>query len=145
MIHVLGDMIKGGIKMSHNKNYNKMYKPNNDKPETKVTPEVEPEVTPEEAVETTPEETNAPEETVASEETPVVEEPAKMKNPYVDGVVTAELLNVREQPNASASVLKVIKKDTKVGIDLDKSNNEWYAVSVGATLGYCMKKFITIC
>ena len=114
MIHVHGDMIKEEMTMSKNKNYNKMYNKPVEEP----------------VVEGVPTTTVEP-----AEEAKV--EPAKI------GAVTCELLNVRKAPNKDSDVLEVIKMESKVTI-LDK-NKEWYKVKTAKdTIGYCMKKFISV-
>lgn len=72
---------------------------------------------------------------------PVVESP---KPKTVTGVVTGCMkLNVRANPKPDADVLCIIDVDSKVELDMNKSNKDWYHVrTANGVDGYCMKKFI---
>ena len=87
-----------------------------------------------------PEETegNEPEETEEKKEETVVK---------VAGYVNVAKLNVREEADRNADILTVISKGTGVGINLEKSTEDFYCVNVivdcELTTGYCVKEFIT--
>lgn len=53
-------------------------------------------------------------------------------------------LNVRQEPNKTAKVVCVIAKGTEVQVDVDKSTEDFYKVSVSGKEGYCVKQFISI-
>lgn len=60
----------------------------------------------------------------------------------ITGVVVAPLLNVRD---SKANVISEIDKGTKVVIDVNESNDEFYKVRLASGIeGFCMKKYITI-
>ena len=82
------------------------------------------------------------EETV--ETTEVVEEPAEKPIPV--GIVTdCSKLNIRKKANRTSDALAVVNAKTEVTIDPDYSNKEWYKVTLkDGTVGYCMKKYISI-
>ena len=106
--------------MSKNKNYNKMYNKPVEEP----------------VVEGVPTTTVEPAEEAKAE-------PAVKPAPVKIGAVSCELLNVRKAPNKDSEVLEVIKMESKVTI-LDK-DKEWYKVKTAKdTIGYCMKKFISV-
>lgn len=66
----------------------------------------------------------------------------------ITGVVTGcKKLNVRKRPAVNDNnVLEVIEADTTLFvIEPEKATGEWYKVELaGGTIGFCMKKFITI-
>lgn len=115
----------------HKNNYNKMY----NKPTDKAVVEeiakpviLEPEVQ-EELVDAMPE----------------AEEPVTVSTTKT-GTVTCELLNMRCAPNSNADVVTVLSKKTNVSVNLSESTDEWYKVdALNGNIGYCMKKFITVC
>lgn len=100
------------------------------------------------------------EETPAVVEEPVdiieeqfpVEEPEIVENEVneaVRGIVEGcKMLNVREAPNAKASVISIIAAGNIVDIIEEESTEDFYAVNVevgGVEFdGYCMKKFIRL-
>lgn len=58
-------------------------------------------------------------------------------------------LNVRKSPSVpkkdpSSNVVTTIDDKTDITINLDKSNDNWYNVTVGNVYGYCMKEYISI-
>lgn len=54
-------------------------------------------------------------------------------------------LNVREEANAEANVLCVIKLADEVMVIKEESTDEFYKVVTGAGVeGFCMKKFINV-
>lgn len=58
-------------------------------------------------------------------------------------VANCTKLNVRSKPKVTADVVSVLDAATKVEIDVEKSNKEWYKVSTASGIdGYCMRKFI---
>lgn len=61
-------------------------------------------------------------------------------NPVKEGIVTATKLNVRALPYASASVVGVLDKETKVTIEGEE--NEFYKISANGLVGYCVKQYI---
>ena len=76
------------------------------------------------------------------EEKPVVQAEPRT----VFGIVEhCERLNVRAAPSMNAEVACVIKCHAKVEIDLEKSTEDFYKVTVPSGVGgFCMKKFIEI-
>ena len=143
----------------HYTNYNKYNNSNKPKDvventEPSVTPEapVEPEVTVMSPVETpapavadpvepeatvvTPEETTAPTVTVNNPEpTP----------PAVIGIVSnCKKLNVRTEPDITADVACIIDAGDKVEIASEGETSDFYCVYYGDTIGFCMKKYITV-
>lgn len=79
--------------------------------------------------------------------TPVAEEPvaAKTVEELVYGTVAnCERLNIRKNPDLTASIICDIGKGTKVLVDAEGSTVEWYKVDVGGQIGFCMKKYMTI-
>lgn len=61
------------------------------------------------------------------------------------GKVIAEQLYVRTGPGKEFDHFMVLGKDTKINIDLDFVNEDFYKiVTFNGTEGYCMKKFIEI-
>ena len=121
--------------MSKNKNnYNKMYDTAGKREDTKPVDEAVPAEVKEEVL-----------EAVADSEPVKMEKPAKAKPKAKTGTVTCELLNVRVAPNSEATIVEVIKKDSKVSINLAESTDEWYkVVTADKITGYCMKKFIAV-
>ena len=101
---------------------------------------VQPEVTPE--VETN----------IEPEVTPEVETNVEPENENIDeiviGIVTASKLNVRIEPNKDAEVLDIIVKDAEVEVNVTKSTEDFYKISITINdvlvEGYCMKEFIHI-
>lgn len=80
-------------------------------------------------------------ETVEPAET--VEEAVEAKPNFVEGkVVKCTKLNVRKNPKKDADILKVITANTRIKIDMDKSNKTWYKLANAD--GYVMKEFIDI-
>lgn len=74
----------------------------------------------------------------------VVEEVKEEKVLFINGIVDkCERLNVREKASVDSDILKVIDKGTEVIIDVEKSTDEFFKVSIDGVDGYCMKKFIT--
>lgn len=59
-----------------------------------------------------------------------------------EGIVTATKLNVRALPYASASVVGVLDKETKVTIEGEE--NEFYKILASGLVGYCIKQYIKI-
>lgn len=59
-------------------------------------------------------------------------------------VVGCTKLNVRKEPIVTSDIVRTVNKDEKIVINLDKSNDEFYSVRLGAIKGYCMKKYIEI-
>lgn len=115
MIHVLGDN-KEVIKLS-NKNYNKM----SQKPDKEF------------------------EIVVEASEVTEEQKPVEFK-PILGAVTDCAKLNVRAKPSLKADVVLVIDNGVKVYIDKKKSTKEFYCVCSddGDTIGFCMKKYITI-
>lgn len=85
-------------------------------------------------------------ETVA-EDTKVVKKPIKApvekKSEVKTGkVIDCDSLNVRSKSSTSSDVLCVIPKGTTVKITSE--DNDWYAVTINDSKGYCMKRYISI-
>lgn len=60
-------------------------------------------------------------------------------------VINCKQLNVREEPNASATVVCVIPFQSEVVIDKDNSTDDFYKVfTVVGIEGFCMRRFIDI-
>lgn len=116
---------------SHRHNYSKMYAKEDwsDVKETVAIPE--PEVAPE-VTEVVPEVIEV-EETV---EAPVI----------VEGVISdCAKLNIRSAPSMDGDIVTVLYAGTKLTIDPDQSNDEWYSIcTLHGIEGFCMKKFVTI-
>ena len=52
-------------------------------------------------------------------------------------------LNVRENPTKSGEVKYILNSGTEVIIDIEKSTDTWYYVTIPSGIeGYCMKQFI---
>lgn len=80
-------------------------------------------------------------ETVEAVET--VEEADEVKPDFVEGkVVKCMKLNVRKNPKKDADILRVITVNTRIKIDMDKSNKTWYKLA--NVDGYVMKDYITL-
>lgn len=75
------------------------------------------------------------------EQEPEVEEPK-----FVTGIVTdCVKLNVREDPNSTATILGTITAATELIVSKEESTEDYYKICTSVGLeGYCMKKFITI-
>lgn len=75
-------------------------------------------------------------------------EPVKPVKPKtVTGTVAnCAKLNVRVAPVVGAEVVTIIEAGTKVIVDVAKSTDEWFSVSIDNGTegfnGYCMKKFV---
>lgn len=124
---------------NHRNNYSKMYTAKEEIAEVEEDIVAEPEAVVEEAI------VAEPEETVALEPEEVVEEIVNEQND-VEGIVSnCDRLNVRRTPSINAGIVTVLRSGTKLVIDVDKSNDEWYSIcTLHGIEGYCMKKFITI-
>lgn len=71
------------------------------------------------------------------------EEPVKVN--VCKGIVAkCSKLNIRKKPNVKADVVTIVDVGSELSIDLDKSNDEWFKVTVNSKEGYCMKKYVTI-
>lgn len=68
------------------------------------------------------------------------------KNDDVIGVVINCLsLNIREEPSSSSKVVAEVSALDELKIDIDTSNEDWYAVCTAVGIeGFCMKKFIAV-
>lgn len=89
----------------------------------------------------TPEIEAIAEETV---EAPVVEETVE-EPAVVAGIVSGcEKLNVRNRPSTSAAIVTTVKKGDEVAIDACASDDFHKVTLANGTVGYCMKKFITV-
>lgn len=60
------------------------------------------------------------------------------------GKVTTNLLNVRKEPDINSVILDIIKKDTIVKINFEKSDDIFYKVYANNINGYCMKEYIEV-
>lgn len=60
-------------------------------------------------------------------------------------VVNCQKLNVRATPAKTAKVISVLKKDSIVEVDLEKSDKLFYYVKLDSgRTGYCMKQYLKI-
>lgn len=82
-------------------------------------------------------------EMVDVENTPDItpaEEPKK-----VVGVVNCARLNIRRRPRVADNVVTIVAANSKLEINTDKSNKEWFKVRTESGIeGFCMKKFVTV-
>lgn len=54
-------------------------------------------------------------------------------------------LNVRKKPTMKADIVCTLEHATQVEIDISKSNDEFYKITLPSGIeGYCMKKFVKI-
>ena len=82
-------------------------------------------------------------ETVETVEPAETVEEAVEDIPNIEGkVVKCMKLNVRKNPKKDADILRVITVNTRIKIDMDKSNKTWYKLA--NVDGYVMKEFIEI-
>lgn len=83
---------------------------------------------------------------VEVEQQPMIEEPKVEEPKFVTGIVTdCVRLNVREDPNSTATILGTITASTELIVSKEESTDEYYKICTSAGLeGYCMKKFVTI-
>lgn len=117
--------------MSKKTFYNKMLK-------TNETENIRPEDVSGETVDMTME----PVSTEATEETkPIIDTKPEITYGKVIGCTK---LNVRKEPSSIAEIVRTVNKDDKIAINMEKSNDEFYSVRLGAIKGYCMKKYIEI-
>jgi uncharacterized protein YgiM (DUF1202 family) len=133
MIHVLGDEDeKEESKLSKNNNSKHNYSKYSSTKKPAEVKEVAKEVTP--AAE-------AKKPVIESAPAPVVEQ---MRFIPVEGVVVdCTKLNVRTRPAPGASVVTTIDVNTTVGINVEKSTNEWFYICAASGVeGYCMRKYI---
>lgn len=85
---------------------------------------------------------------VKTVESGVIREPIKPAKPKtVTGtVVNCAKLNIRVAPVAGAEVVSIVESGTKVSINVAKSTDDWFSVSIDNGTegfnGYCMKKFV---
>lgn len=77
-------------------------------------------------------------------ETPEIPEQDVTKQSGVGVVTNCSRLNVRKKPDVKSDVVLIINEKSTVYIDHDKSDDDWYYVSVRGAHGYCMKKYISI-
>ena len=75
----------------------------------------------------------------------VVEE-TKVEEVVITGSVTAEKLNVREEPVVDPNnILGTIDKGVEVIIDVEESTDDFYKVCTAKGLeGFCMKQYIQV-
>ena len=60
-------------------------------------------------------------------------------------VVNCLSLNIREKASVASNVIAEAKALDKLKIDMENSNNDWYAVcTVSGIEGFCMKNFIAV-
>lgn len=111
--------------MSNHKNYNKMY--------DSARQQDAPEETAEVAVD-------------VDSATEVEQSVVETEPEAVTGVVVnCAKLNVREQMSTNSKVLCVLPASTEVVVFMDEEYDDWYYVCTeDQTLGYCMKKYISI-
>lgn len=81
-------------------------------------------------------------ENIKEQETEFCEDAAR----NVIGVVTDCLkLNIREKPTKDSRVVTVVTCLDELEIDMDNSNDDWYAVCTATGIeGFCMKKFVAV-
>lgn len=127
-------------------NHNYSQYSNNKKNGGKKNRTAEDEIKVEEVVETTVE-IAAPD--AKMEVAPVIEtvETKEVPKTVVGTVTNCTKLNVRIKPALTADVVSVINVGDTVGIDVAKSNRDWFYVYINTGVhgynGYCMKKFVT--
>lgn len=97
-----------------------------------------------------------PAETVTEDVTPVevepettteVEQKSQAEEPkFVTGIVTdCAKLNVREDPDSTASILGTITASTELIVNKEESTEDYYKICTSVGLeGYCLKRYITI-
>lgn len=85
-------------------------------------------------------------QTAKVEQEPEVEEPKIEESKFVTGIVTdCVKLNVREDPDPTATILGTITAATELIVSKEESTEDYYKICTSVGLeGYCMKKFITI-
>lgn len=83
-------------------------------------------------------------------------EDVDMENPDVEAsddncdglsgvVVNCLFLNIHEKAFADSKVITEVKVLDELKIDIEKSDDDWYAVcTVAGVEGFCMKKFVAI-
>ena len=79
-------------------------------------------------------------------------EPVKIpeKKQYEYGIVTATMLNVREEPIATSNPIRILNKGDGVVISLDFISPDWFKITFESSPiskrieGYVMKKFIKV-
>lgn len=88
---------------------------------------------------------------VVMETTVVVEEPEpKVDTQFTGVLINTKKLNIRKSPsipkkNPSSNVIATIDDKATIVVDTDKSNDNWYKVTVNGDIsGYCMKDYITV-
>ena len=60
-------------------------------------------------------------------------------------VANCKKLNIRERPTKDSRVVTIVSCFDELEIDMNNSNDEWYAVfTVAGIEGFCMKKFVVI-
>ena len=64
----------------------------------------------------------------------------------VIGIVSGcNKLNIRQESSKTSGIKTEVSANTKLTIDLKKSNDEWYKVSTeSGVTGFCMKKYVTV-
>lgn len=77
----------------------------------------------------------------ATDNTPT---PEIAPEPVVGHVSDCMRLNVRKEPESTATVVGILNVDDEVKIDIDNSTDSFYKISSSKAEGYCMKQFITI-
>ena len=85
---------------------------------------------------------------VVRESTETVQAPPISRAVYGE-VVKCSRLCVRKEPvvpaNRATNVIAEVAVGTKVKIDMERSNDSWYAVILkDKTKGFCMKKYIDV-
>ena len=87
------------------------------------------------------------EEVVEVSEEPVVEEVVEVSEEKTEaiGLITADLLYVRTGPGKDYDHSAILEKNTKVNVDLEYENEDFYKVVTSDGIeGYCMKKFVEL-
>lgn len=69
----------------------------------------------------------------------------KPEEPVMAVVTNCRKLNVREEPNADATVIDKIDDNSEVMVDMTESTGEFYKIHTASGLeGFCMRKYIKI-
>ena len=74
----------------------------------------------------------------------VPNENSVLEEKTIIGIVSnCSKLNVREKPTKASEVKCVLNEGTEVIIDIERSTDTWYYVTIPSGIeGYCMKQFI---
>lgn len=83
------------------------------------------------------------EEDVVAQAAPTVE--PEVVKPVMAVVCDCQMLNVREKPSKTSTVVGLINCGDEVEVDKEKSTEDFYKVCTSTGVeGFCMKQFISI-